>query len=472
MRLNSKEAQEDAVQREMFRLRQLPTILKTSNTLHKVLEFDAGSRMMGNKMVRVWHMPQKPRSWMDVMKELHASGKADDGGEETTGPEQPSQGDVTTVRVGRGGQVGRFRGHRGLGPPGRTPLRPLTRPMRNLVESDGELVRPQRDIGLPDILIAKTGDGQPYETVDSAEVEGKGDVHGQKRTLQESPGFPTSPFFKASPQEDDPPPDWNIEWLPQIILTDCDEPLSSTITIQPSVPLRTAPPPAVKELLFPPIPVSAQPASPPFEHAKLLDQHKQDHLPVYWDWLLSKRVCEWLDDDASTTSTQTELTHILLRSTDNQMQPLRYEAKDFEKVKLTRLSISPDADTERSKNPAIQGPPEQRDWFVFEVQHRNVIVASMEMDEDGVPVEEPEQDPEDFPEDYWLLAIPVCAVLDSKSTVMELGGGGVLQTTVWTVGVEGFVPCLHGRGVEERFAEGFVNAYADAKGVVEFASIY
>ncbi|KAK4504093.1 hypothetical protein PRZ48_005008 [Zasmidium cellare] len=467
MRLNSKEAKEDALQRDMFRMRQLPTILKASNALNKVLEIEPGTRMVGNMAVRVWHMPQKPKSWMQVLKELHA-GEKSGRDEEEEEEDQPLGGDASITRIHR------MQRAQAQTQAGRTPHRPLTRPMRNLDETDGKPAVPRPSIGLSDSFIVKNESGQPYETAvaaGSAKKEGEGNK--QKRKLEDSPCLDSSPFAEPSPQnkvsalekED-------VEWLPQIIVTDCDEPLSSTVSIHPSVARQLPPPPAPKPQLFPPIPESAQPASPPIDHAKMLEQPKQDRLPIYWDWLLSKRVCEWLDDEDSTTSTQTELTHIELRNTDNTIQPLRFEAKDFEKVKLTRLTISPEADTERSKNPAIQGPPEQRDWFIFEVQHKNVIVASMEMDEDGVPVDEPDQDPEDFPEDYWLLAMPVCAVTDSKSTSMDLKGSGMLQTTAWKVGAEGFMPSLHGRGVGERFAEEFVNACAGAKGVVEFASIY
>lgn len=101
------------------------------------------------------------------------------------------------------------------------------------------------------------------------------------------------------------------------------------------------------------------------------------------------------------------------------------------------------------------------------------MLELMEMDDDGLPLEESGQDPDDFPEDYWLLALPVCSVTDTKSTAMDFGKGqGILQTTVWRVCVEGLVPSMHGRGVDERFAEDFVKACAVAKGVLEFACVY
>lgn len=153
------------------------------------------------------------------------------------------------------------------------------------------------------------------------------------------------------------------------------------------------------------------------------------------------------------------------------MRPLSYQIMDVEKIKLTRMTLSAGAETERSRNSAIRGPPEQRDWFVFEVQYKNALLAGMEMDEDGLPIGELEGDPEDYPEDYWLLALPVCAVTDSRITGPDQDAGTEGQTTTWKVGREGLVPSMHGRGVAERFAEDFINACAAGKGVIEFASM-
>lgn len=452
----------------------LPGVHKASNTLQTVMGIDFGSKLLGQSAVRVWEMPQKPISWMDMVKQLHAGEQSNREREERTLAEHAVQGTIPTVKIRRAGALGSSHAPREQSRVGNTPRRPLTRPMRNLDESPVRLA--VRDIGLSDTFIINSGVERQHETVGS----GKEEVQGQKRKLQESPGLRPSPTIDTLPPTKVARPAKETEKeecqdLPQIIVTDADDPSEYHEVFKPPRPSARAapPPPHTKTPLFPPIPASTMPpASPPFNFAKLLEPSKQERLPIYWDWLLSRRLCEWLDT-GSTRSTQTELTHLELRSSDSTTSSLRYEAKDFEKLKLTRLTIATDAETERSRNPAIAGASEQREWFVVEVQHKNIVLANMEMDEDGMPLEEPEQDPEDFPEDYWLLALPLCSVTDTKSTAMDLGEGqGILQTTVWRVGLEGLVPSMHGRGVDERFAEDFVKACAAAKGVIEFACIY
>lgn len=461
MRLNSNETEEEAARLGMFRFQRLGAIRAASNKLQDAMGIEPGARMMGNRTVQLWELPQKPRSFLELMQELQAGeskGQAE--------PRRQKTQEVPKIMVQSAHETEKQLQERRLqDKAGATPRRPLTRTMRMMPESPAKPSTHSQDIDLPQTDINAV-ESQPPDTIiagNDANIGKKFGVNrGHEDDLQQSLNLhpsPTIDTIKAPRRQ-------QTEQSNSDITQGADRPHEGFSTVKPQPA-----PHASKNSLFPQIPASAQPASPPFSFAKLLKPSQEATLPIYWDWLLSKRVCEWLDDE-TTSSTQTDLTHIELRSTNGAMQPLRYEAKDFEKIKLTRMTISPEAETERSKNQAIKGAPEQRDWFIFEIQHKNIVLADMEVDEDGLPLEEPDRDPDDFPEDYWLLAIPVCAVKDTQSTSLALEQGGALQTTAWLVGQRDFVPSMHGREVSERFAEAFIDACTLGTGVVEFASVY
>lgn len=284
MRLNSNEAQEDAFLRSVSLMNLLANIRQTSSTLQAVMGIDLGSKLLGHTVVRVWELPEKARSWIDIVKDLHDNEKSDHEREEMALATYMDQGTKPTVRVRSADEMGGWHAPREQERVETTPRRTLTRAMRNLEESP---VRPAvRDIGLPESSIVKAGDGQPPEKiVDSS--GGKGGVQGQKRKLQESHGLGASPTINPlapakvarSEREEEQ------EQCPfRIIVTDADDPSEFHDAFK-QFPARAAlPPPPAEFPLFPPIPASTvPPASPPFNFSKLLEPSKQECLPIYWD---------------------------------------------------------------------------------------------------------------------------------------------------------------------------------------------
>ena len=212
------------------------------------------------------------------------------------------------------------------------------------------------------------------------------------------------------------------------------------------------------------------PASPPQEHQSVRTAHSQSKLPIHWCSELSTIIGDWMCSPL-TQAVQTTLLRLELRSSaPSSDAPLRLNAVQCEKMKITRMRLPPEAQSPLS-------PPVLLDWIVIEVVHKgNIESNSDDIEEDSMD----EDDLGKHNHPYWVVAFPACAITASRVELHDVRVrplapservGMYWQTTLLALGKEARIPLVHGRGVSESIVDNFVNACAQGKGVIEMESV-
>ncbi|KAK3699291.1 hypothetical protein LTR37_016534 [Vermiconidia calcicola] len=210
--------------------------------------------------------------------------------------------------------------------------------------------------------------------------------------------------------------------------------------------------------------------------------------PIYWSSDLSMTITRWMEQ-SGTEATQTRLSHIELRRLGDVGAPpcIKVDARECDKVRLTRVKLPPSAQVGQQSSESL-------DWLVFEVKGRP---DSEPYDDEATSDDGRKHKPPpcmlsfNRMARYWLLAFPLEAVTDVKVGSQLPAPVSPLQketphpnkrrpgnykpakathNTTLLLGKQGKVPLVHGRGVEKRFADAFIFAFAEGKGVIEMKS--
>ena len=182
---------------------------------------------------------------------------------------------------------------------------------------------------------------------------------------------------------------------------------------------------------------------------------------LHWNASLTQQVCEWLQDPG-TDSRQTDLTAIIFRNVNRtHVEGCRATSSKF-KLKMTRMTISKHARMESVSTMPMHFVLHNRtnflDWFVIEFSEVEAQVGRSR--------------------NYWLMAFPVCAITQASSrpapTVrpddFRVPYANVLHTTTWTLG-RNRMPVLHGHGVMENWVQDFFDACMLGQGQIEMESV-
>ncbi|KAK5134547.1 hypothetical protein LTR08_006332 [Meristemomyces frigidus] len=176
-------------------------------------------------------------------------------------------------------------------------------------------------------------------------------------------------------------------------------------------------------------------------------------IPLYWHRNLTRYIHGWLKE-TGTQSAQANLTSIDFRTTQPYLGEAlalfgSIDAKMYDKVKLIRMILPPSAQSAASV---------QLDWIVL-------VVVSQGIHGDGF-----DSDSEDEPEDddglpYWVIAFPT-----SQITMPVINGVHGGQKVSLVLGRERRVPLVHGHGIYKRFAEKWLAACTEGRGLLEMVS--
>ncbi|KAK4627478.1 uncharacterized protein CLAFUR5_11762 [Fulvia fulva] len=194
--------------------------------------------------------------------------------------------------------------------------------------------------------------------------------------------------------------------------------------------------------LLPPLLNNDNPASPPFNFSEDFSREEESILPLYWEAHLARNLYAWLEYP-ETLSMQYELSYLDLQGNDGNSLDLKFEAKDYERIKLRHIRL-----------PETSSTSDEREWIIIEVQLRCADSMAAEWspgcEESAMP--------------YWLLGLPVTAVIPSQRTLIDANKH---QITTWSLANTNHVPSIHGRGVSRRFAHNFMCACAKGFGTIE-----
>lgn len=207
--------------------------------------------------------------------------------------------------------------------------------------------------------------------------------------------------------------------------------------------LRSSPRPQTKKAPSPPPRPAAPepPSSPP--------------PPPWWTPSLSNTMTNFLRNPETQTHA-TDLSYLELRPSDYSSPPLRFDSKDFVSLRLLEIRLPGDEGEEwcvlhgllqaEAENQAAEGEY----WLIaFE---RGMITTEMDSCRDEDAAEKGAEDKDKA---------------TGKRKVEEDKGSKVV---VWSLEKSGQWPPVHGRGISDRFAEDFVRACGEGKGVVEMRS--
>lgn len=242
------------------------------------------------------------------------------------------------------------------------------------------------------------------------------------------------------------------------------------------------------------LPSQRQQASPPPAYRSPPRMAGRLEPPLYWNSSLSIITYCWY------RHTQTRIKQIDLISLKLTREPtaalalanppnlgLRFDAIHFSKVKLTRVLLPDEA--VRSMREANGGriTKAEQDWTVLELMsdtthhispalardHAQNPVVSASSATARATVEAqtlaPAEPVTSTEAPYWLLAFPAHAIKSVQMRPMFTGQGTLTHTRL-SVGKEGWLPALHGRGVDPWCLEGFLNACGQGEGVIETVS--
>lgn len=210
---------------------------------------------------------------------------------------------------------------------------------------------------------------------------------------------------------------------------------------------------AQKALRSSPRPRTEKPPSPPPRPAAP-EPPSSPPPPPWWTPSLSDTITNFLRNPETQTQA-TDLNYLELRPSDYSSQPLRFDSEDFVSLRLLEIRLPGDEGEEWCvlhgllKVEAEKGLGEREYWLIaFE---REMITAEMDSSQDK---NESSTDEEAIGKDNAKRKVE-----DESSKVV-----------VWSLEKTGQWPPVHGKGISDRFAEDFVRACGEGKGIVEMRS--
>lgn len=365
----------------------LPDVQDASFQLQRIMDIPQGGRMMGRKVVHVWQMPQKRYTRVHSSREEQTQ---QSGSALGPAPRLFIQSAEAVEYELQNKRISETKSNTGLDPPLSLPPS-LPRPRRNVLSHLHSFILADLAAGgsqsSPDAVEHTTSSGPPRPRTPKLALpfRGKG-------------GLDTVAVPEESPSVGRV---YNNDTATQFELDQAQWSHESTYT--PLWSLQT--PIGISSITasmqaFVPSPLS------PFEE-------QREKIPFFWDSLLSKRVHQWLDDK-TTVSMQSNLMHLVLGSTDNSVEPMRFKAQTLDRLRIIRLTISEEAETEQVNSASTSGPPKQLDWMIFEIKETNAADDQDEEDEEEKPLESSNSDLDGNAKRYCIFALPSCALTEVK----------------------------------------------------------
>lgn len=200
-----------------------------------------------------------------------------------------------------------------------------------------------------------------------------------------------------------------------------------------------------------PTQIIKQPASPPPDYLPSCpSSRKSNHEPAYWVPKLSHNINRWLEQP-STQSSQIQLDMLELRTKiePEEDSPVLVSTDDSAVMKLTRMRLT-------ASNTKCQ------DWLVLQRKRLNGISKAETTS-------------------YWVLAFPMEAITDWEVQTPPSLSQQQFRLSEGFNAIDGYesklflggkdrVPIVHGRGIDPRFAQEFIQACAVGEGVVYMGS--
>lgn len=449
---------EDHANFTRVRNERLPSVYQASFNLQAAVGISPGMKIIGEAPVMLWEMPEPPQ---ETTKEMFASLQARLG----LGNSRPTGVDVKECEDGEVDAND-------------------THDSDVACNSSEGLVEPLRYPPTVQVHDAKANEGVHCrfnlgddftfdEAIDIEHDAAMGNVH-TSQDLQSNQRSRRK-RITSNPEHRDTS---NIKKLKIVIdLTDSPN-TNSTVKPQQSSQ-QTAPQDRAKSNSKPN--TAPNPASPPPYWIPTSHNVNSRHIPAYWTHALSKNINRWLEQP-QTQSIQISLSHLeLLGVPDSHNRAplfISVEARNCVKIKLSRLRLPSSAQLGLA-------PPQALDWLVVQVTLKERL-DSGGGNEYVVPLPSG-----NLP--YWLLAFPQQAITDARAETTDatqqvpvspllprpqnrkLAGKKAARPVVHVLkmllGTRGRVPLVHGRGVNPKFAQTFVEACAGGEGVVEMRSL-
>ena len=446
---NNQSARDDSANFERVFRERMPAVKHASRALHEVMGIAPGTKMIGHCPVILWELPEPPPDTLHThagpkevqsvarSTQLAESHECEDESESEDTDEGESEGESDYTDEDSGYEEGsegpdemlwnENADGRGYGPVYDESIEEIEDDESDSSEDLEEVVVERNRLSVP---TCKGKNSQDPHSV----------LEARKRKRDDSPLIePPSLSLRAK--------------KPRVVidLTDSPSPKEAEAARQQTAAAlqTTLKPPQLQATSV------ARFASPPTLHSAAPSDLKIKR-PIFWSSQLSTNIRKWLEQ-GYTKSCQTRLQLLDLRTTATQagsQAHLGFSAKDHDKIKLSRLQLP------TSAQPAL-APPRPLDWIVVEVKFK------------GGTGDTP----------FWIMAFPLQAVTDIKVEHKRLPpvqarpqgrstGGGLeaVYVTTLVLGKAGRVPLMHGRGVNDRFAEPFITACAEGKGVIELTT--